>query len=436
MNQARKLIGIVLTSLLVAGTALSQKVETVKGRAFSSPLARGFMPRASTAEVDPQAKPGAPAAVDGVRTVHNAKGGLWGKSPKISLTKVGTLGDVEATDANLAFYMPSDLALDGSGNLYVLDTGNHRIQKFGPNGKFLSSFGRQGQGPGDFYYPDSLGIDVRGTLFVGDPNNQRIQVVSADSKDNKTIRAPNNNVGRIVLLRSGRLLMAPGRGGFMIGPGGMDKKEEPSKIVKILDLEGRVVAEFGTPFEYGEMLLNRMGNEVLFTADAADNVYLLFPFQNRIEKFSADTKLLWKADRPLNYSVDPPKDKGKMEQQGGRFSVRLPQMNRCASGVAADGKGRLWVATLNRQLKKEEQVSMSMTVMNSGGSRTVGYKPEGDTDLRTTDAYKLEIFDPDGVFLGEIPVDSFIDGVFIVGDRLFLLDKLRGTRFTEYKIVG
>ncbi len=403
MNQARKLIGIVLTSLLVAGTALAQKVETV----------------------------------DGVRTVHNAKGGLWGKSPKISLTKVGTLGDVEATDANLAFYMPSDLALDGSGNLYVLDTGNHRIQKFGPNGKFLTSYGRQGQGPGDFYYPESFGIDGRGTLFVADANNQRIQVMAADSKENKTIRVPENAVGKISLLRSGLILMGPGRGVMMIGPGGLEKKEEPGKLLKTIDLEGRVVSEFGTPFDFGEMLLNRMGNEVLFVPDAADNVFLIYPFQNRIEKFSPEPKLLWKADRPLNYSVDPPKDKGKMEQQGGRFSVRMPQMNRCAGGLAADGKGRLWVATLNRQFKKEEQVSMNVTaMMSSGGGRTMGFKAEGDTDLRSTDAYKLEIFDPDGVFLGEIPVDSFIDGVFIFGDRLFLLDRLRGTRFTEYKIIG
>ena len=36
----------------------------VKGRAFGSPLARGLYPRASTAEVDPRVKPGAPAAVD------------------------------------------------------------------------------------------------------------------------------------------------------------------------------------------------------------------------------------------------------------------------------------------------------------------------------------------------------------------------------------
>jgi prevent-host-death family protein len=37
---------------------------TAEGRAFGSPLARDFYPRASTAEVDPRAKPGVPAAVE------------------------------------------------------------------------------------------------------------------------------------------------------------------------------------------------------------------------------------------------------------------------------------------------------------------------------------------------------------------------------------
>jgi integrase len=46
-------------------TFATRLVESgVKGRAFGSPLARGLYPRASTAEVDPRAKPGAPAAVE------------------------------------------------------------------------------------------------------------------------------------------------------------------------------------------------------------------------------------------------------------------------------------------------------------------------------------------------------------------------------------
>jgi len=43
---------------------MKTNMGSVKGRAFGSPLARGLYSRASTAEVDPRAKPGAPAAVD------------------------------------------------------------------------------------------------------------------------------------------------------------------------------------------------------------------------------------------------------------------------------------------------------------------------------------------------------------------------------------
>jgi hypothetical protein len=44
--------------------ALFRNPRGVKGRAFGSPLARGLYPRASTAEHDPRARPGAPAAVE------------------------------------------------------------------------------------------------------------------------------------------------------------------------------------------------------------------------------------------------------------------------------------------------------------------------------------------------------------------------------------
>jgi hypothetical protein len=62
-------------------------------------------------------------------------------------------------------------------------------------------------------------------------------------------------------------------------------------------------------------------------------------------------------------------------------------------------------------------------------------KTEGNVDLQTTDAYKLEIFSPDGVFLGEIPFTHFIDDIYIWKDKLFLLDRDRGAKFYEYQII-
>jgi hypothetical protein len=71
----------------------------------------------------------------------------------------------------------------------------------------------------------------------------------------------------------------------------------------------------------------------------------------------------------------------------------------------------------------------------AGGGTTASVKTEGNTDLRTTDAFKLEVFGPDGVLLGEIPLTHFVDVIRIAGDSLFLIDRERGVTVYQYRIV-
>ena len=375
----------------------------------------------------------------GARIVHNAGPGAWGKTPKVTLEPLLTLGDVDTADENLAFYMPTAVAVDAAGAIYVLDMGNHRVQKFGPDGKYLATYGRQGQGPGEFYYPAGIAVDAKGFLYVTDPNNQRIQVLTPDGKDHKTIKGLEQGAGPVFLGRPGELVTGSPQMRFIINnPGEKEKKDVGlPKLVRVMDLEGKTIREFGEPRDFKDELLNSSGNQILMAVDGAGQVYLVYTVQNRIEKYAADGRLLWRADRELPYSMEI-KDKGEVKRTGNNVSVRGPELNRCAAGVAVDGQGRIWVVTMARQLKKEEQVgtAVSMTMDGSGG-RTIGYKPMGDgLDLRTTDAYKLEVFSPEGTLLGSLPLDIFVDGIFIAGDRLILLDKLRGTQIREYRIKG
>jgi sugar lactone lactonase YvrE len=332
--------------------------------------------------------------------------------------------------------MPSAIAVDGAGNLYILDTGNHRIQKLGPDGVYLASFGRKGQGPGEFYYPVWLAVDDKGFLYVSDPNNQRLQVLTPDGKDHQALKVLEQGSGPVFLGRPGEFVEGAPRLRVIMNPGG-DQPSALPKLVKVRDREGKLLREFGEPVEFKNDLLNSAANETILAVDGAGQVVLVFPVQNRIEKYAPDGRLLWRADRELPYSMEI-KDKGEVQRTGNNVSIRGPQLNRCAAGVAVDAKGRIWVVGLTRQLKKEEQVGMSMTMTVDGsGGRTIGMKPQGEgQDLRTTDAYRLEVYSPDGVLLGTMPLDSFVDGVFIAGDRLFLLDKLRGTQFREFRIKG
>ncbi|MEE8265305.1 MAG: NHL repeat-containing protein, partial [Acidiferrobacterales bacterium] len=48
------------------------------------------------------------------------------------------------------FTTVTSIALDRQGNVFVADFYNNRVQKFAPDGTFLTAFGESGQGPGQF----------------------------------------------------------------------------------------------------------------------------------------------------------------------------------------------------------------------------------------------------------------------------------------------
>lgn len=75
-----------------------------------------------------------------------------------------------------SFFGPRDIAIDAEGNLYVTDTGNKRVQKFGPDGEPLGQWGGVGSAPGQFTEPVGIAIDGQGSIYVADTWNRRIQV--------------------------------------------------------------------------------------------------------------------------------------------------------------------------------------------------------------------------------------------------------------------
>jgi hypothetical protein len=87
--------------------------------------------------------------------------------------------------------------------------------------------------------------------------------------------------------------------------------------------------------------------------------------------------------------------------------------------------------TFKRQINKEEEVYMSVRGTQAGVTREI----KGNTDLQETDMYVLEIFDRNGILLGEIPLSQFVDGIYIKHDSLFMLDQMRGVKYYQYKIV-
>ncbi len=73
------------------------------------------------------------------------------------------------------FATVSSVAIGPQGNVFATDFYNNRVQKFAPDGTFLSAFGEKGTGSGQFDRPVAVAVAKDGTVFVTDLGNNRVQ---------------------------------------------------------------------------------------------------------------------------------------------------------------------------------------------------------------------------------------------------------------------
>lgn len=73
---------------------------------------------------------------------------------------------------------PRGIALDATGNIWIADTGNDRLQKFNADGNLLQVIGRSGSGEGELRSPSGVAVSPKGNLMVADTGNRRVQVFS------------------------------------------------------------------------------------------------------------------------------------------------------------------------------------------------------------------------------------------------------------------
>lgn len=104
-------------------------------------------------------------------------------------TLAGSAGGMNFRDgpAGIAgFKSPRAIVIDGDGNSYLTDTGNHTIRKISPDGVFSTLAGKGGipgvaDGSGNlarFNTPGGIAVDGAGNVYVADTGNHTIRKIS------------------------------------------------------------------------------------------------------------------------------------------------------------------------------------------------------------------------------------------------------------------
>ncbi|MEZ4705573.1 MAG: choice-of-anchor Q domain-containing protein [Caldilineaceae bacterium] len=253
------------------------------------------------------------------------------------------------------FADPYGVALDAAGNVYVVDSGNSRIQKFDSNGAYLAQWGSFGSGDGQFSRPVGVAVDAAGNVYVTDADNNRIQKfagdgtylaqwgsagsgdgqfnspygVAVDAAGNVYVADGNNRIQKFDSNAAYLTQWGSGAGQFDLpsglavdADGNVYVADNNNNRIQKFDSDGTYLAQWG---EYGDGD-GQFYYPVFAAVDGAGNVYVT-DGNNRIQKFASDGAYL--------------------TQWGGLGSgagqLRFPQ------GIAINAAGTIYVADRNNQ---------------------------------------------------------------------------------------
>lgn len=300
---------------------------------------------------------------NGVRVVKNPAEPLYGELV-FELEEDLSIGSVE--DKNAMFYRIGDIAVDSQNNIYVMDRGNYRIQKFDKDGNYLQTIGRKGEGPGEFMRPFNIFLDELGNIYV-------LELRKLNLFD------PTGNYIKSFVPATFIMGFAAGPEGNIICYGFISTPKAQNFGVITLDSEGKTIKNLA---EYpGMSMVSRKGTMFSFTHSYTPQLSFS-PIEKKgaiygygaeykliMVDFSGETSLIIEKNEPSQSITRREKDKiiddtleETEEEEEGRWprdvveeGANFPDRRPFFNGIASDDTGRIYVRKVKSVLDKSEE---------------------------------------------------------------------------------
>lgn len=298
-----------------------------------------------------------------------------------------------ATSADL--HGPSEVAVDGSGNLFIADFKNNRVRKVVPGTGVIMTIAGDGTGgysgdgaaatSAELYNPIGVAVDVTGDVFIADYNNERIREVVAATGIITTIAGDGTGAynGDGGAATSAELYYPVGvavdvSGDVFIGDTGNNRvREIVAGTVTITTVAGN-----GTPNFSGDGAAATSA-ELWYpqgvVVDSSGNLIIADSGNQRIRKVAVGTGII----------TTLAGDDSIGAYGGDGAAATLAELN-YPTGVAMDSLGNLFIADQTNQRVRKIAVGTGI-ITTVAGDGTYGYSGDGGP------AAGAELFNPAGV---------------------------------------
>jgi len=194
---------------------------------------------------------------------------------------------------NGQFCYPYGVTINSKGNIIVSEYGNHRIQVFDSEGKFISTFGSHGDKIGQFNNPVGICIDKNDRIYVCEYINHRIQIFDSEGNFISTFGLFGNGNGQfnypigIAINSKGNIFVC----------------DYGNSRIQIFDSQGKFRSTFGSSGKRNDQFNNPWG----ICVDLNDRIYVCDLGNNRVQIFNSNTEYLtqFKVNQPTNITIDP-----------------------------------------------------------------------------------------------------------------------------------